>query len=784
MGQRIPLLLKYRSGFPILLPMTASKTNRDSIIDSIPYGLFVVQADPKVLGPAVGVPHIKFLNPAACALLDYTEDELVGRPITMILDDEADAALFYDESLKTLKEYGAVSGLEKTFKTKYGDRIPVLLSLSLVDGSDRDNPEIVCIAQDNSERKQTEEELLKMVRAVEQSPNGVVITDSEGHIEYTNPKFSQLTGYSAEELIGHNPKILQSGQTSPEMYQALWQTILAGGDWRGEIQNRKKNGELFWARESISPIRNSQGEITHFLAIEEDITARKQIEMALQESEERFRQMAEMTGEWLWEQDPEGYYIYSSAAVKSILGYTPEEIVGKHYTELFTKEDRENLPSSTATHEPFFALTNHYRHRDGRKIYTESTGVPITNAYGKLVKWRGVDRDITARKHFEDALKESEKRTRLIIESAMDAIIIMDERGIITDWNPQAETMFGWKRREVIGRVLDETVMPKRFRTDHRSGLEKFLTTGTGPILNQLIEHTAVRRDGGEFPVELSISPLRLGDSYVFSGFIRDITERKQAEMEIRRVQVKLAVAHSEMKIARQIQESLFPAAPLVLPEIEVMGCCLPAAQVGGDYFDYFRREDDSIDIVIADVSGHSVGPALFMVEARSALRSQFHSTRAPSDTLAIINESMYEDLYHAEHFITMFYMQYNSATRELSYTNAGHPPPLLLRREQKSCMKLDTEGLVIGVKKKVDFEEKRVVLNPGDTIVLYTDGITEAENSNGEFFGATRLCEILHKNTDLSPQKTVWRIIEDLQDFCGTKRFKDDITLMILKVT
>ena len=172
------------------------------------------------------------------------------------------------------------------------------------------------------------------------------------------------------------------------------------------------------------------------------------------------------------------------------------------------------------------------------------------------------------------------------------------------------------------------------------------------------------------------------------------------------------------------------------------------------------------------------------MVEARSALRSQFHWTRTPSDALAIMNESMYEDLYHADHFITMFYMQYRSSTRELSYTNAGHPPPLLLRGEGESCAKLDTEGLVIGVKKKMEFEEKRVTLNPGDTILLYTDGIIEAENPQGEFFGTARLCEILNKTLDLSSEQIIHGIIADLQDFCGTKTFNDDITLVILKIS
>lgn len=725
---------------------------------------------------------IKAVNQAACTLLGYGRGELEGRPFAELFADAADSPLLSASLLTTLKEKGTVKSLERSFRAKTGEIIPVLLSLSMV-ADDTNFSDIVCLAQDDTERRRTQEELLKMVRAVEQSPSAVLITDIQGRIEYVNPKFCQLTGYSPEDLIGRNPNILQSGNTAPELYHSLWRAILSGEEWRGEIKNRKKNGEFYWARECISPIRNAGGEITHFIAIEEDFTLSKQVETALQESEERFRRMAEMTGEWLWEQNPDGYYSYSSAAVESILGYRPDEVVGRHYTKLFTPEYRESLLNQAVVQKPFFSLVNRYSHKEGHTVYTESTGVPIHDVEGRLVKWQGVDRDITVRERFEEALMASEKRTRMIVENAMDAIVIMDQNGLITDWNPKAETLFGWPAQEAIGRRMDETILPQRFRRDHRKALEHFLQTGEAALLKRLTEQTATRRDGCEFPVELSISPLRLGKSYVFSCFIRDITERKQAEKEIRQTQVKLAVAHREMKIARQIQESLFPSEPLLLTNLQVMGYCLPAAQVGGDYFDYFRRESDSVDVVIADVSGHSVGPALFMAETRSALRSQSRSSGGPSETLALMNETLYEDLYHTDHFITMFYMQYDSANRELRYANAGHPPPLLWRRSQTSCTRLDSEGLVLGVRKKVKFEENRLHLDPGDLILLYTDGVTEAESPEGEFFGAERLCQILNRNADLPSSGLIRCIIDDLKEFCRAKTFDDDITLVIFKI-
>lgn len=131
------------------------------------------------------------------------------------------------------------------------------------------------------ERRWAEGELRKLSLAVEQSASMVVITDHNGVIEYVNQKFTKVTGYARGEVAGKTPRILQSGHTHPDEYRRLWKTISAGGEWRGEFQNRKKSGELYWVYESISPIRNEEGAITHYLAVEEDVTARKQAEERL-----------------------------------------------------------------------------------------------------------------------------------------------------------------------------------------------------------------------------------------------------------------------------------------------------------------------------------------------------------------------------------------------------------------------------------------------------------------------------------------------------------------------
>jgi len=133
-----------------------------------------------------------------------------------------------------------------------------------------------------------EEQLRKLWRAVEQNPASIIITDVTGAIEYVNPKFTQVTGYSADEVRGQNPRVLKSGELPAEAYQQLWQTLLQGHEWRGEFHNRKKNGELFWEFALISPLKAEDGKITHFVGVKEDITERKRLEEEIRTERERW----------------------------------------------------------------------------------------------------------------------------------------------------------------------------------------------------------------------------------------------------------------------------------------------------------------------------------------------------------------------------------------------------------------------------------------------------------------------------------------------------------------
>lgn len=205
-------------------------------------------------------------------LLNRPKRDIIGRHQTEL--HPVELADFYRRNFaEHLREsHNAFSDAEVI--TSDGRRVPVEIRASCI-RLPNGHTLLQGIFRDVSERRRTEEQVRKLSRAVEQSPVSIVITNLQGDIEYVNPKFSEVTGYVAGEVLGRNPRLLKSGGISAAIYRELWATITDGREWHGELHNRKKNGELFWEAASISPVRDAAGHITHFLALKEDITAHK-----------------------------------------------------------------------------------------------------------------------------------------------------------------------------------------------------------------------------------------------------------------------------------------------------------------------------------------------------------------------------------------------------------------------------------------------------------------------------------------------------------------------------
>ena len=260
--------------------------------------------------------------------------------------------------------------------------------------------------------------------------------------------------------------------------------------------------------------------------------------------------------------------------------------------------------------------------------------------------------------------------------------------------------------------------------------------------------------------------------------------ELRLAEERTRKVEVELAVTRAEIEIAREIQRCLLPEDPLAVAGVSMAGRCIPAVGVGGDYFGYFPRGGDRIDNFIGDVSGHGVGAAMLMAEARTIFLAERLVEVSAAPIMAKLNDLLYEDLGRANHFMSACCATFDTVTRELKYANAGHPPALLLRANEATCGTLEADGMLLGMDKAVRFSEANVTLDSGDVVVFYTDGITERESESGEFFGVERLKSVVVAHRDEDPETLIASVLSAVDEFAGGRPNDDDVTIVVMGVT
>ncbi len=239
----------------------------------------------------------------------------------------------------------------------------------------------------------------------------------------------------------------------------------------------------------------------------------------------------------------------------------------------------------------------------------------------------------------------------------------------------------------------------------------------------------------------------------------------------------------SELMIAHQIQQGILPDPFAGHPDIHFEALNTPAKAVGGDFYDYFQVNDDEFAFVIGDVCGKGVPASIFMASSRSIIKSQAVSNPHPANVMPLANRLIVEDAQRGI-YVTVFYGLYNIHSKILQFTNAGHTPPLLFRPSTGFCSSLLNANLPIGLFGNAQFENAEIQLEKGDLLVLYTDGINEAENSESKMFGTERLVEVVLNCSHVrSPKELLDAIMEHVTQFTQDQEQKDDITLLIVQV-
>lgn len=365
---------------------------------------------------AVGIAHVApdgrwlKVNRKLCEIVGYSSEELLSLTFQDITYPE-DLLINLDSVRRLLAREIDTASNEKRYVRKDGSIVWVNLTVTLTWKTDGEPDYFISVIEDIHARKRAMEALRRFSRVIEQTASTVVITDTEGLIEYINPRFSETTGYSLDDVIGRRPNLLKSEYTSPQEYRRLWRTIKGGGVWKGEFRNRRKDGSFYWESAIISPVRDEHGEITHFVGIKDDITESKLAEAALKESEADLKKAQRMAhignGKWDLRTD---MTIWSDE-VYEIFGRAPVLPAASHQemSRYLTAESWRRLSAAvdkTLQDGKPYNLDVEVVRADGSRRWVHAHGEAGRDANDTIIELQTMLQDITERKVLERQIIE------------------------------------------------------------------------------------------------------------------------------------------------------------------------------------------------------------------------------------------------------------------------------------------------------------------------------------------------------------------------------------------
>lgn len=375
----------------------------------------------------------------------------------------------------------------------------------------------------------------------------------------------------------------------------------------------------------------------------------------------------------------------------------------------------------------------------------------------------------------KEALRESELRYRLLWETATDAVILFDRNGIIDFANPAVKDVFGYTPGELAGKEVF-LLQPEHAHWNQRGGLKRYLKSAVSGRNWRARETVGLTKAGAEFPVEAAFSNMQVGDKYWFVVFFRDITERKKAEKELRQNQ-------EQFRVAREIQQHLFPKAPPTFEKFDIAGSSFPADATGGDYYDYVAMPGHELGIVVGDVTGHGVGPALLMADARAYLRILAKSNNDAGVILTKTNRVLAEDIGY-ERYVTLFLARLNPLAGKMAYVNAGHIPCYIYNGSGDLERVMKRTGVPLGLRRDTVYtESEELAMTPGQIVLLLTDGFEEAVAQDESYFGVERIHELVKANYKKSAHEIVQCFYDEFKAFTANAPQLDDLTAIVIKV-
>ena len=374
-------------------------------------------------------------------------------------------------------------------------------------------------------------------------------------------------------------------------------------------------------------------------------------------------------------------------------------------------------------------------------------------------------RDITDLKKTEEHLD----RLSNAVEQTADSVFITDKNGVIEYVNPAFTNTTGYSCSETLGRtpeILNSGQHPREFY----DGLWTTISGGEvfrGTIINR-------KKNGQLYWTEQTITPMKsdTGEIIHYVSVLKDVTEQRRKQEQ-----------DFQIRLAREIQQRYYRETSFSLQGFDIAGDAVPAAETGGDYFDFLRMQDGCLGLAVGDVSGHGLGSALVMAETRAYIRSFTESDLDVGGILTRVNHALAADLEQGIH-VTMLLVRLDTEKNTIAYASAGHIPGYVLKQSGEVGTVLESTGRPLGLFAESSYQTSaEIQLEKGDLMAFFTDGVTEATSPGEEEFGTGRVLEILRNNRDSSAREIIEKIFASARSFVGEQPPHDDITSLICKV-
>ncbi|WP_020158844.1 PAS domain S-box protein [Methylobacter marinus] len=390
-----------------------------------------------------------------------------------------------------------------------------------------------------------------IMKALDSASCGITVADArqaDTPLIYVNRAFEVMTGYSRDEILERNCRFLRGEDHDQSDLDILRQAMDEGRETTVVLRNYRKDGTFFWNELRLAPVFDDQGRLTHYIGIQTDVTAQKEAQAEVQRQARQFHKFLEAIPSGIVVLDAQSRIFFANRAASAITGKTLEpgsviENLVDYFQVTLAGTDRpyplEALPTTRALAGETVAVSDIEIRRDGRHIPLHVSASPIHNQQGDISHAVAVFADISEIREKENRLKDEEARHRALLDSSLDAIITINASGIIQSINPATEHIFGYRPEELLGHNV-RLLMPEPHRSLHDRYLENYLKTGRAKMIGEAREISALRKDGTVFPIDLTVTEVKLPQGSLFKGIVRDISKRKEAEALAARTLAKL----------------------------------------------------------------------------------------------------------------------------------------------------------------------------------------------------------------------------------------------------